>query len=239
MEVRFSDTGVPGVPWLDVKDAENPASHAYSVLPAYQSQEAFAAGCLRKSTKSDRHFMWKVVDKLPQVFRGSGCLPDSVYLSLCLLHRQCVRGYRTPLAHALLQLQKRLAEVRPHPKSSAAGPGRSISMNQLLEFFDHFQGYICERNMYYVCHNMLLPMTRLKKLSYAELAGPSTLQWFVSHYWGTPEPSQACWNFWHGFRWMAGAEGPGGVRNSAGFSGQTTVTCQVSNKPWTRSEYEK
>ena len=30
MEVRFSDTGVP---WLDVKDAENPASHAYCVLP--------------------------------------------------------------------------------------------------------------------------------------------------------------------------------------------------------------
>ena len=29
-QVRFSHTGVP---WLDVKDAENPASHAYSLLP--------------------------------------------------------------------------------------------------------------------------------------------------------------------------------------------------------------
>lgn len=193
MEVRFSDTWVPGVPWLDVKDAENPASHAYSVLPAYQSQEAFAAGCLRKSTKSDRHFMWKVVDKLPQVFRGSGCLPDSVYLSLCLLHRQCVRvhrllsRYRTPLAHALLQFQKRLAEVRPHPKSSAAGPGRSISVNQLLEFFDHFQGYICERKMYYVCHNMLLPMTRLKSSPMRSLLGLA----LCNGLWATIQPRQS------------------------------------------------
>lgn len=84
MEVRFSDTWVPGVPWLDVKDAENPASHAYSVLPAYQSQEAFAAGCLRKSTKSDRHFMWKVVDKLPQVFLAVGVFQiPFIFLSAC------------------------------------------------------------------------------------------------------------------------------------------------------------
>eukprot|EP00438_Fugacium_kawagutii_P022478 Skav229685 [mRNA] locus=scaffold3722:84447:88816:- [translate_table: standard] len=38
---------------------------------------------------------------------------------------------------------------------------------------------------YYVCHNIILPLTRPFKLSYAELAGPTTVTWFISHYWGT------------------------------------------------------
>ena len=216
MEVRFSDTGVP---WLDVKDAENPASHAYSVLPISHrklllrdvaanlpSQTDTSCGKLRISFP--RSFVAVGVFQIPFIFLFACCtgsafaivaflprasveivfaiIAAASFLGQCGVVHRLLSRYRTPLAHALLQFQKRLAELHPHPKSSAAGPGRSISMNQLLEFFNHFQGYICERNMYYVCHNMLLPMTRPKKLSYAELAGPSTLQWFVSHYWGTP-----------------------------------------------------
>ena len=216
MEVRFSHTGVP---WLDVKDAENPASHAYSVLPISHRKLLLRDVSANLPIQTDtscgqlwisfpRSFIAVGVFQIPFFFlfaccTGSACaivtfLPRaSVEIVLAIIaaasalgqcgvvHRLLSR-YRTPLAHALFQFQKRLAELHPHPKSSPAGPGRSISMNQLLEFFDHFQGFICERNMYYVCHNMLLPMTRPKKLSYAELAGPITLQWFVSHYWGTP-----------------------------------------------------
>ena len=39
--------------------------------------------------------------------------------------------------------------------------------------------------MYYVCHNIILQLTHPFKLSYAELAGPTVVTWFVSHYWGT------------------------------------------------------
>ena len=38
--------------------------------------------------------------------------------------------------------------------------------------------------MYYVCSNLVIPWTKPWKLSYAELAGPSEVMWFVSHYWG-------------------------------------------------------
>ena len=36
-----------------------------------------------------------------------------------------------------------------------------------------------------MCHNLILQLTHSFKLSYAELVGPSTVTWFVSHYWGT------------------------------------------------------
>merc|ERR1712050_48685 len=42
--------------------------------------------------------------------------------------------------------------------------------------------------MHYVVSNIIIPLTEAKQLSYAELAGPTTLQWFVSHCWGTPFP---------------------------------------------------
>ena len=38
--------------------------------------------------------------------------------------------------------------------------------------------------MYYVCSNLVIPLTRPYKLSYAEMVGPSEVVWFVSHYWG-------------------------------------------------------
>jgi len=40
--------------------------------------------------------------------------------------------------------------------------------------------------MYYVCENIVKPLTKPYQLSYAEFVGPSDLMWFVSHYWGTP-----------------------------------------------------
>jgi hypothetical protein len=40
--------------------------------------------------------------------------------------------------------------------------------------------------MYYVCQNVVLPVTKELQLSYADVVGPSMVSWFVSHYWGTP-----------------------------------------------------
>ena len=38
--------------------------------------------------------------------------------------------------------------------------------------------------MYYICSNLVIPVTEDCKLSYAELVGPRQVNWFVSHYWG-------------------------------------------------------
>lgn len=40
--------------------------------------------------------------------------------------------------------------------------------------------------MYYVCENLVKPLTEPSKLSWAELVGSTEMQWFVSHYWGMP-----------------------------------------------------
>lgn len=38
--------------------------------------------------------------------------------------------------------------------------------------------------MYYICPNIIKPLTKAAQLSYAELVGCYELQWFVSHFWG-------------------------------------------------------
>ncbi|CAK9046636.1 unnamed protein product [Durusdinium trenchii] len=40
--------------------------------------------------------------------------------------------------------------------------------------------------MYYVCSNIVKPLTEPYQLSLVELVGPTMIQWFVSHYWGMP-----------------------------------------------------
>ena len=41
-------------------------------------------------------------------------------------------------------------------------------------------------NMYYLCGNIIQPLTKPYQLSYADVVGPNDMQWFVSHFWGTP-----------------------------------------------------
>lgn len=38
--------------------------------------------------------------------------------------------------------------------------------------------------MYYVCANIVQPLTKPFQVSFVELVGPSPMEWFVSHYWG-------------------------------------------------------
>lgn len=40
--------------------------------------------------------------------------------------------------------------------------------------------------MYYLDSHILRPITKPYQLSFAEVVGPQAVQWFVSHFWGTP-----------------------------------------------------
>jgi hypothetical protein len=73
-------------------------------------------------------------------------------------------------------------ETRQCPK----GPGRAICLQQLEDLYSFFSHHIGFRNMYYLCSNLVKPLTMQVALSYAELVGPSSVQWFVSHFWGMP-----------------------------------------------------
>lgn len=73
-------------------------------------------------------------------------------------------------------------ETRQCPK----GPERAICLQQLEDLYNFFSHHIGSRNMYYLCSNLVKPLTMQVALSYAELVGPSSVQWFVSHFWGMP-----------------------------------------------------
>lgn len=66
------------------------------------------------------------------------------------------------------------------------GPDRSITAGQLQDFLQFFETFVKERSMYYVCSNIVKPLTKPYQLSFAELMGPKKIRWFVSHFWGMP-----------------------------------------------------
>lgn len=68
--------------------------------------------------------------------------------------------------------------------SKDPGPERAIRAGTLVEFHDFFETYIRDRNMYYVVANIVKPLTKDKRVSFAELVGATPVEWFVSHYWG-------------------------------------------------------
>ncbi|CAE7938376.1 unnamed protein product, partial [Symbiodinium sp. KB8] len=57
---------------------------------------------------------------------------------------------------------------------------------RLFELFEFFQAFIKFRTMYYIDPNLVRPITRKHKLSFAERVGPQQVQFFISHWWGTP-----------------------------------------------------
>lgn len=59
-----------------------------------------------------------------------------------------------------------------------------MSLQQVWEFNEFFSSFIRGRDMYYVVSQFVKPLTSHIQTSYAELAGASEVEWFVSHFWG-------------------------------------------------------
>mmetsp|Transcript_58109 Transcript_58109/g.103211 ORF Transcript_58109/g.103211 Transcript_58109/m.103211 type:complete len:910 (+) Transcript_58109:38-2767(+) len=88
-----------------------------------------------------------------------------------------------PLRMSLFRFQQLLpAAPTPCPK----GASRGIGLSALLQLKDSFNSFLHNRSAYYVVGNIIKPLAKPKKVSYAELVGPRAAEWFVSHYWGTP-----------------------------------------------------
>lgn len=112
----------------------------------------------------------------------------------------CVTSFLAVLAHIIgFRLRRDRPRIRknqgqyraalrlknPEPVSCAKGPSRAITEGQLSQLHEAFSHFIRDRNMYYVDSDIIRPLTKLDQLSFAELAGPSSVEWYVSHYWGT------------------------------------------------------
>lgn len=79
----------------------------------------------------------------------------------------------------------KLQRQNPNPVPCDRGASRAILAAELWRLHDTFVGFLSGRHMYYVCENLVLPLTAHVQLSYAEVVGPVPMQWFVSHFWGT------------------------------------------------------
>jgi len=95
---------------------------------------------------------------------------------------------RTSLVRRHRQFREKLQRLHKTRvlKSCPRGPERAITIGQVGQLYEFFQSFIKDRSMYYICSNLVIPVTEDCKLSYAELVGPRQVNWFVSHYWGTP-----------------------------------------------------
>jgi len=92
----------------------------------------------------------------------------------------------TPLDTSLAEFKQKLLRDGWVTRACPKGPERAIAVGKLLQVHEFFRGFIRDRNAYYMDGNIFKQLTKSNKLSFAELIGPSEVQWFVSHYWGTP-----------------------------------------------------
>ncbi|CAK9043669.1 unnamed protein product [Durusdinium trenchii] len=106
--------------------------------------------------------------------------------AVVLLARQLLL-HMTPLVSRRRRFREELVKLRGTVLSRCpSGPERAVTIGQLGWLCEFFLSFIKDRSMYYICSNLVTPLTEDCKLSYAELVGPKRVHWFVSHYWGTP-----------------------------------------------------
>eukprot|EP00435_Cladocopium_sp_Y103_P008529 s4614_g2.t1 len=120
---------------------------------------------------------WRDFDKiLRSSFRK---IVESVQ-HLATLHGERVKS------HLLLQSFSQLLQRRGSDTQDTCPPGpeRSITAGQLAELQTFFASVLDCRNMYWVCDEIVKPLTRKKEVSYAELVGCGMVRWFISHWWG-------------------------------------------------------
>eukprot|EP00929_Paragymnodinium_shiwhaense_P032903 TRINITY_DN18178_c0_g1_i1.p1 TRINITY_DN18178_c0_g1~~TRINITY_DN18178_c0_g1_i1.p1 ORF type:complete len:1787 (+),score=298.65 TRINITY_DN18178_c0_g1_i1:712-5361(+) len=94
----------------------------------------------------------------------------------------------SPLQRRIKRFRSQVLENNPKPQSCERGPDRAVALHQIISVYSAFSDLIRERNAYYLDANIIKPLTKPRQLSFAELVGPRPLQYYCSHYWGTPFP---------------------------------------------------
>ncbi|CAE7252395.1 unnamed protein product [Symbiodinium natans] len=161
----------------------------------------------------------------------AGCGGASLVLALIIAGIAWQLTPSTLRAYKLQEHEKELQRANPEPSSCPRGPGRAVRAGQLWKFYATFEPLIRQhRTMYYVVSNLIMPLTRSRRLSYAELAGPHKVAWFVSHFWGT--------SFRHFvFSIRKHAESVAVVSNHADpWADRTYWICSFSNNQWNVAE---
>eukprot|EP00931_Biecheleriopsis_adriatica_P025578 TRINITY_DN15666_c0_g1_i1.p1 TRINITY_DN15666_c0_g1~~TRINITY_DN15666_c0_g1_i1.p1 ORF type:complete len:777 (-),score=93.05 TRINITY_DN15666_c0_g1_i1:17-2302(-) len=132
----------------------------------------------------------------------------------------CLRRKRPRLRQLQRHCRDELRLKHPNPVSVPRGPSRAITADHLRRLLETFSHFIRNRNMYYVNSNIIKQLTRRDKLSFAELVGPKSVEWYVSHYWGT--------SFKHFVQALH--------HHSTSMHGSTYWICCLSNNQWAVTE---
>ncbi|CAJ1449864.1 unnamed protein product, partial [Effrenium voratum] len=96
---------------------------------------------------------------------------------------------RTRLSSLSLRVRQynaMLDEQNPNPSACPRGGSRAVTALRLFELYDFFEASIKSRSMYYIDPNIVRPVTKRHRLSFAERVGPQQVHYFISHWWGTP-----------------------------------------------------
>ena len=120
--------------------------------------------------------------RLPWWFFLAATILDAALVAALRAHRW-KRDASTPLQR---QLQEFQALLPKKPTKCSPGPERAISLAKLQQMYERFRPLIRGRNMYYICPNIVLPITKKVHKSFAEVVGCGLVDWFISHFWGLP-----------------------------------------------------
>jgi len=108
-----------------------------------------------------------------------------VFALLVAVRKKLIRKRMdTPLSATLKDFRATLLEQSPEPTGCQRGEGRAVPAGKIVLLYDTFHSFIQARNAYFLDSNITKPLTQPFQLSFAELAGPLTLDYFLSHYWG-------------------------------------------------------
>mmetsp|Transcript_41894 Transcript_41894/g.110516 ORF Transcript_41894/g.110516 Transcript_41894/m.110516 type:complete len:368 (-) Transcript_41894:86-1189(-) len=110
-------------------------------------------------------------------------MPAASIFAVIAKRRESAQPTKLEQRHA--SFKKRLLASNPTAGPSDRGPSRAVTVGKLLDLFEGFQDFIQARTAYYLVPNVIVPLTKSGRISYAELAGPSSLDYFISHFWGT------------------------------------------------------
>merc|ERR1712032_255883 len=117
-------------------------------------------------------------------------------MNLCTIVAMSLLGILTAIVKRALYvraetpIQRRLIDFKDQhllklPRPTLPGPERAVTLQALINLYNFFENFIRERNAYYLDSNIIRKLTVSSKLSFAEVVGPSTIVFFVSHYWGS------------------------------------------------------
>ena len=136
------------------------------------------------------HGVHMVLLMIPQlIYISQYDVRDTVVMSLCTTAIAVGTAFwlrRSPLKTSLeIALEAFKSTLPSNPVPTEKGPGRALQLKKILGLNRALRSYIGDRTAYYLDANIIRPLTAAVELSFAEVAGSTQVQYFVSHFWGT------------------------------------------------------